>query len=367
MTIPARGSRSVHADALFDGFVDLTYAYRFGPPGHDVVAATLRESRDRREFSPRPIAFRAVCPRHATARSGSSPRAEPITDGYALVLKVDRFAHAVAIEAEGFVPDDNYLHLEPGEPRRLAPARRGARTASPWQRLGAERRRVGIAIPIAQAEASDAALSQLRPLETPRGTAALHHARWTPPLHVASSRAAEPCAAAPRSSSAHRLAPSTSALPCLANPRRTACRHRLRRVSLRLRRYRRLCRRSRGAGSTRRLASQHRVCRNGSASTHRVERGCAARPAHRRDARTPGCCRTGWRRSFRPLESIWFGSIVRPRAQGLRQNLCQGLRRPGEPGYPGRWLHSSCRDCERARGVGSELGFHRSGTERAGD
>jgi hypothetical protein len=33
----------VHADALFEGFVEVTYAYRFGPPGHDVVAATLRE------------------------------------------------------------------------------------------------------------------------------------------------------------------------------------------------------------------------------------------------------------------------------------------------------------------------------------
>jgi hypothetical protein len=37
----------------------------------------------------------------------------------ALILAADRFAHAVAVEAEGFVPDDNYLHLEPGEPRRL--------------------------------------------------------------------------------------------------------------------------------------------------------------------------------------------------------------------------------------------------------
>jgi beta-mannosidase len=45
--------------------------------------------------------------------------AQPIASGYAINLKVDRFAHAVAIDAEGFVPDDNYFHLEPGDPRRI--------------------------------------------------------------------------------------------------------------------------------------------------------------------------------------------------------------------------------------------------------
>jgi hypothetical protein len=36
-----------------------------------------------------------------------------------MVLEADRFACAIAIEADGFIPEDNYLHLEPGEPRRL--------------------------------------------------------------------------------------------------------------------------------------------------------------------------------------------------------------------------------------------------------
>ncbi|MGH9142058.1 MAG: glycoside hydrolase family 2 protein, partial [Vicinamibacterales bacterium] len=42
VVIPGRGHRSIHADALLGGFRDLTCAYRVGPPGHDVVAATLR-------------------------------------------------------------------------------------------------------------------------------------------------------------------------------------------------------------------------------------------------------------------------------------------------------------------------------------
>jgi hypothetical protein len=35
------------------------------------------------------------------------------------VLETSRFAYAVALEVPGFMPDDNYLHVEPGEPRRV--------------------------------------------------------------------------------------------------------------------------------------------------------------------------------------------------------------------------------------------------------
>jgi hypothetical protein len=37
-----------------------------------------------------------------------------------MTLTTNRFAHAVAVEAEGFVPDDNFIHLEPDAPRRIA-------------------------------------------------------------------------------------------------------------------------------------------------------------------------------------------------------------------------------------------------------
>jgi beta-mannosidase len=118
VTIAARGSDSVHADALFDGFVDLTYAYRFGPPQHDVVAATLS---DRATGATLATAHFFPCglPARRDDALGLVARAASIAGGYAITLEVDRFAHAVAIEAEGFVPDDNFMHIEPGEPRRV--------------------------------------------------------------------------------------------------------------------------------------------------------------------------------------------------------------------------------------------------------
>ncbi|MGH9142451.1 MAG: glycoside hydrolase family 2 protein, partial [Vicinamibacterales bacterium] len=59
---------------------------------------------------------------------GLTARAEPTRDGCVLVVDTLKFAHAVAIDVEGWIPDDNYFHVEPGEPRRifLHSTRRGA-------------------------------------------------------------------------------------------------------------------------------------------------------------------------------------------------------------------------------------------------
>jgi beta-mannosidase len=118
LNIPGGGHRSVHADALFDGFLDLTCAYRFGPPAHDVVAATLR---DRETGALRAAAcyFPGALPMDRAGAVGLTARAERTDHGYALLLETERFAHAVTIDIEGWLPDDNYLHLEPGEVRRV--------------------------------------------------------------------------------------------------------------------------------------------------------------------------------------------------------------------------------------------------------
>jgi beta-mannosidase len=118
LSLPARGHRTVHADALFEGFRDLTYAYRFGPPAHDVIAATLR---DAETGALRAAAY--YCPGTLPAGRdrdvGLTVCTEPTDDGYALTLGTERFAHAVTIEVEGFLPDDNYFNLEPGQTRRV--------------------------------------------------------------------------------------------------------------------------------------------------------------------------------------------------------------------------------------------------------
>jgi beta-mannosidase len=119
LTVAARGHQSIHADALFGQFLDLTYAYRFGPPGHDVIAATLRDP-----VTGALLASACYYPGRLPADPlldvGLSARAEPAAGGsITLVLEAERFAHSVAIDLEQGVPDDNYLHLEPHEPRQI--------------------------------------------------------------------------------------------------------------------------------------------------------------------------------------------------------------------------------------------------------
>jgi beta-mannosidase len=116
--IAARASQSIHVDALLGGFRDLTYAYRFGPLGHDVVSATLRD-----RSTGNVLATSHYFPHYLPAASSRDPgltaRLETGRDGYTLVLDTERFAHAIEIDMDGFLPDDNYLSLEPGESKRV--------------------------------------------------------------------------------------------------------------------------------------------------------------------------------------------------------------------------------------------------------
>jgi beta-mannosidase len=114
--VAGRSAHGLSADALFDGFRDLTWAYRFGPATYDVIAATLLNG-----------AGDALC--HAfhlplgLAREheddiGLSATAAPLGDGrWRLALSAQRFAQSVALRLDGFRPDDNWFHLAPGTER----------------------------------------------------------------------------------------------------------------------------------------------------------------------------------------------------------------------------------------------------------
>jgi beta-mannosidase len=140
LEVPAHAAREIAAASLFDGFYDLSYAYRFGPPPVHVVAASLLVSRDG-EGAPRdPLVAAAV---HLPA--GPPPRELDIglrataalrDDGDVdLTLATRRFAHAVSIEAPGFAPDDDWLHLSPGRDRVVRLRRRaGAALGAPGAR-----------------------------------------------------------------------------------------------------------------------------------------------------------------------------------------------------------------------------------------
>jgi beta-mannosidase len=154
--VPARGHHSVQADALFEGFRDLTYAYRFGPPAHDVIAASLRDA-GTGLFRAGACYFPGPLPAGQGCDLGLTVRTELGADGYALVLETERFAHAVAIDVDDFVPDDNYLNLEPGETRtvRLRATTRGSVPRGRVSALNAPDT-ISITVPVSLLEAAHA-------------------------------------------------------------------------------------------------------------------------------------------------------------------------------------------------------------------
>jgi beta-mannosidase len=115
--VPAHGSQVISVDSLFDGFLDLTSAFRFGPPTIDVVSVDLLSCDDhvmsRSSFLPQGSARVRTGAVHLGARA--------VRDGSAMrvVLTSNLFAYYVSIDAPGWMPEDSWFHLMPGEERLI--------------------------------------------------------------------------------------------------------------------------------------------------------------------------------------------------------------------------------------------------------
>ena len=115
---PPRTTLEIAASDFFDAWYDLNYAYRFGPPSHDLAVATL--------LDPQGIClgesffFPVGLPNSTEADVGLTATATARADGdFDLKVTTRRFAQSVCIEAAGFTVDDDYFHLAPGATRTL--------------------------------------------------------------------------------------------------------------------------------------------------------------------------------------------------------------------------------------------------------
>lgn len=116
--VESRGARTIVADELLGRFRDAAYAYRFGPPSHDVVAVTVRDVvgvvvADDFYF---PLGL-SNSRTDDVMISGDAERLDDRT--VAIALRAERLAQFVALDTGDFVPDDNYFHMAPGTERRI--------------------------------------------------------------------------------------------------------------------------------------------------------------------------------------------------------------------------------------------------------
>jgi beta-mannosidase len=117
LSLGPRCKVTVGSDTLLEQFLDVTYAYRFGPLERNVAVGTLRShGRVLGEafYFPKGPAF---VPEHDL---GVQASARALDDGtLRLRIKTRRFAQAVAVEIPGYVPRDNYFHMAPGTEREV--------------------------------------------------------------------------------------------------------------------------------------------------------------------------------------------------------------------------------------------------------
>ncbi len=133
VVVPAHGAMTRNAEALLGRFVDASWAYRFGPPGHDLVVATLEAAAS--ESVPRDTASGngdAIISQAFRFPAGRPTVAEPpdriglegtvtLDARGAALLRVTsrRLAYGVRIHADGFEAADDAFSIEPGGSRTV--------------------------------------------------------------------------------------------------------------------------------------------------------------------------------------------------------------------------------------------------------
>jgi beta-mannosidase len=117
--VPARGALSLPLADGMEHFLDLSYAYRFGPPPITLVHAQFVG--DDEAVRAEAFFLPAGCGPGAPGNIGLSASFVEGEGGEpALLVSSERFAHTVHIEVDGHVAADNHFHLAPGTRRRIA-------------------------------------------------------------------------------------------------------------------------------------------------------------------------------------------------------------------------------------------------------
>src|SRR5579872_928232 len=109
----------VRVTELLERFLDTTYAYRFGPPSHDVTVATLTDTATGATLV-RAFHFPLDRPLVEEADVGVEAVATAVSGGpWRLTVTARRTARCVVIDVRDFVPDDNYFPVAPGHPPQV--------------------------------------------------------------------------------------------------------------------------------------------------------------------------------------------------------------------------------------------------------
>jgi beta-mannosidase len=117
LTLAPHAAAHHNVEGLLGRFADAGYAYRFGPPAHDTVVATLRRGAEVLAQACHFPTGRPTTPQDldivALAGAAQPDGAVPVA------LAAERVAYGVRVSAPGFTPDDDAFVLVPRTPRTV--------------------------------------------------------------------------------------------------------------------------------------------------------------------------------------------------------------------------------------------------------
>lgn len=117
LTLAPRSGLTVPAFEMLDAFFDLTYAYRFGPPGHSVTSARLTDAVTGETLAE---AFHFPQGRGNSRETLGLSATHVEQDGdWFLDIATARFAQSVHLVDENWRTSDNWFHLAPGTAKRV--------------------------------------------------------------------------------------------------------------------------------------------------------------------------------------------------------------------------------------------------------
>ena len=117
VSLAPRESKPTSVDGMFDGFRDLTYAFRFGPLQYDVVSIQLLGLND--DIISEATHLPGGHARGLTTALGLTATARFAAHGVEVRISTRAFAQWVWVEAHGWQADDNWFYLAPGDQRLI--------------------------------------------------------------------------------------------------------------------------------------------------------------------------------------------------------------------------------------------------------
>jgi beta-mannosidase len=117
LSIAARAKEKIACTDLFGAFFDTTYAFRFGPPSHDVAVARLHS---RATGALLAEAFHFPLGRAKALHAAQLEGTVTQHDGdWFVEIKCDRLVQSVHVDIDAYRAADDWFHLAPGAARRL--------------------------------------------------------------------------------------------------------------------------------------------------------------------------------------------------------------------------------------------------------